>query len=279
MPSYTLPTSWRSAATTSSSSAPSRRARVAVCRQCSFWVTPEPSAICALLSSSASTSADVRLESPLAFAFIVSAQWRNCSGVHSDMAVGLRTFVAERAATDASRPRPIPRRSRRRSTVMPASEAHARRRRSLCARSAPGSKGDLDPVDVGVAVASASQYRSGRRPGGCGCNPKVLIPGHGSRRTLLRRLQSDGAHHIAGAFVAVVIAQLRILGLEDFAAYPLAVDDPRELVHAMPALSKFPDEPLAPAGDNQFDCRALLHLLARRRYCTCSQGCRAQVDG
>src|SRR5438477_1902679 len=227
MPSYTLPTSWRSAATTNSSSAPSRRARVAVCRQCSFCVTPEPSSIRALLSSSASTSADVRLESPSAFAFIVSAQWRNCSGVHSDMAVGLRALVAERAVpTDASRPRPIQRRSRRRSTVMPASEAHARRRRSLCARSAPGSKGDLDPVDVGVAVASASQYRSGRRPGGCGCNPKVLILGYGSRPTLLRRLQSDGAHHIARAFIAVVIAQLRILGLEDFAAYPLAVDDP-----------------------------------------------------
>src|SRR5437763_16998070 len=227
MPSYTLPTSWRSAATTNSSSAPSRRARVAVCRQCLFWVTPEPSSICALLSSSASTSADVRLESPLAFAFIVSAQWRNCSAVHSDMAVGLRTFVAERAAAaDASRPRPIHRRSRRRSTVMPASRTHARRRRSLCACSAPGSKGDVGPVDVGVAVASASQYRSGRRPRGCRCNPEVLILDHGSRSTLLRRLQSDGAHHIAGAFVAVVIAQLRVLGLEDLAAYPLAVDDP-----------------------------------------------------
>src|SRR5919108_833986 len=91
-----------------------------------------------------------------------------------------------------------------------------------------------------------------------------------------RGLLGDGAHELAGALVAVVIAQLGIVVLEDFAAYPLALDDSRELVHAVSALSGLSDEALSAARDDDLARRAFLRLPSGRRCCRQERG--TQVD-
>src|SRR2546429_425584 len=141
-----------------------------------------------------------------------------------------------------------PRAAERRSTHPPPSP---RRRPSLLSPRPPRGTGGRrrPPRRTGNdrARASGAAEGSSRRsayaafPGRRG-DPACLIVAPWSSSPLdepplLRSLLGDGAHELAGALVAVVVAQLGIVGLEDLAAYPLALDDARELVHAVPALS------------------------------------------
>src|SRR5581483_3315555 len=85
-----LPTSWQRAATTTSSSAPARSARVAVCRQWVSWSVANPSVI----SSSDRSMPSTRSATRSWFLNVSAPMTAHCSAVDSSMRVKLVSVLA-----------------------------------------------------------------------------------------------------------------------------------------------------------------------------------------
>src|SRR6266478_10035667 len=152
---------------------------------------------------------------------------RSCAG-----STGAPTCAGQTGRRIWSGPRATerrPTRSRTSSSRRPSVLARRPRRVRGGRRRPPRRTGNDRARASGAAEGSSRRSAYAAFPGRRG-DPACLIVAPWSSSPLdepplLRSLLGDGAHELAGALVAVVVAQLGIVGLEDLAAYPLALDD------------------------------------------------------